>query len=196
MRREKYFGTRIALLPLRTVVPARRLAGCGASYVEVMVGKLRAQIARAASARGTWITCSLLLASTLLGGCNHATTSGAGAQPTATAQPASVSTQTASPATQTSTPGPVVKAAKSVEVSWSAPTANTDGSALTNLAGYRVYYGTAPNTLNQSLDVPSAGANEFIVGGLQVGTWYFAVVAYTNTGLESTHSSVVSKSIT
>ncbi|HEV7137565.1 MAG TPA: fibronectin type III domain-containing protein [Steroidobacteraceae bacterium] len=107
-----------------------------------------------------------------------------------------MSTQTASPATQTSTPGPVVKAAKSVEVSWSAPTANTDGSALTNLAGYRVYYGTAPNTLNQSLDVPSAGATDFVIQGLKTGLWYFAVVAYTNTGLESTRSSVVSKAIT
>jgi hypothetical protein len=192
MRREKYFGTRIALLPLRTVVPARRLAGCGASYVEVMVGKLRAQIARAASARGTWITCSLLLASTLLGGCNHAaTTSGAAAQPGSAIAQTAPATQT-----QTPTPGPVVKAAKSVEVSWSAPTANTDGSALTNLAGYRVYYGTAPNTLNQSLDVPSAGATDFVIQGLKTGLWYFAVVAYTNTGLESTHSSVVSKSIT
>lgn len=81
-------------------------------------------------------------------------------------------------------------------MSWSAPTANTDGSALTDLAGYRVYYGTSPGTLGTSIDVPSAGAVEYLVRGLQTGTWYFAVAAYTNTGLESTHSSVVSKTIT
>ena len=81
-------------------------------------------------------------------------------------------------------------------MSWSAPTANTDGSALTDLAGYRVYYGTSPGTLSLSVDVPSAGAVAYLVQGLQTGTWYFAVAAYTNTGLESTHSSVVSKTIT
>lgn len=83
-----------------------------------------------------------------------------------------------------------------MQVSWSAPTANTDGSALTNLAGYRVYYGTSPGTLNKSVDVPNAGATDFLVQGLSTGTWYFAVAAYTNTGLESGYSHVVSRTIT
>lgn len=85
---------------------------------------------------------------------------------------------------------------RNVEVSWSAPTTNTNGSALTDLAGYRVYYGTSPGTLSQSVDVPTAGAIDYVVQGLKTGTWYFAVVAYTNTGLESTRSTVVSKTIT
>lgn len=161
------------------------------------MGKLRARVARVADARGTWITCSLLLASSLLGGCNHAaTTSGATAQSTATAtQTTSVSAQSTSPATQTSPPGPAAKTTSSVEVSWSAPTLNTDGSALTNLAGYHIYYGTSPGTLNESADVPRAGASDYVVQGLQAGTWYFAVVSYTNTGFESAHSKVVSKTI-
>lgn len=81
-------------------------------------------------------------------------------------------------------------------MSWRAPTRNTDGSALTDLAGYRVYYGTKPGALNQSADVPRAGAINLTVGGLTTGTWYFAVAAYTNTGLESIRSSTVSKTIT
>jgi hypothetical protein len=184
---------------LGTVAPARRLAGCGAGYVEVMVGKLRARVARAAAARGTWISCSLLLVSTLLGACNQtSTTSAAGAQPTAIGHPGlptgrTAASQAAPPSTQASSPLP---AAKSVEVSWGAPTRNTDGSALTNLAGYRVYYGSSPGALGQSVDVPSAGATDYVVQGLKTGTWYFAVVAYTNSGLESTRSSVVSKTIT
>lgn len=166
------------------------------------MGKLRTRVGRAAVAREAWITGSLLLAATLLGGCNHPDTTGsAAAQATATSQtpaatqPVSVSTQGTSPGTQTSTPGPVTKATRNVEVSWSAPIRNTDGSALTDLAGYRVYYGTSPGSLSQSVDVPTAGAIAYVVQGLQTGTWYFAVAAYTNTGLESTRSSVVSKTI-
>lgn len=158
-----------------------------------MVGKLRTRVGRATGARGTWITGSLLLASALLGGCNHAGTTGdAAAQSTATShspaarQPVSVATPGSSS----------VKATRNVEVSWSAPTANTDGSALTDLAGYRVYYGTSPGALSQSVDVPKAGAIDYVVPGLKTGTWYFAVAAYTNTGLESTRSKVVSKTIT
>jgi len=163
------------------------LAGCGAGYVEVMVGTLRTGVGRAVGARGTWITCALLLSTTLLGGCHQTDSSSAAAQPAATAQPASPGVSASTPQT---------KAARNVEVSWSAPTTNTNGSALTNLAGYRVYYGTSPGALSQSADVPSAGAVSFIVRGLGAGTWYFAVAAYTNTGLESTYSSVVSKTIT
>ena len=156
-----------------------------------MVGKLRTRVGRAAGAREAWITGSLLLAAALLGGCNHPDTTGSAAQSTATSQ-----TPAARQPVAVSTPGPVTKAARNVEVSWSAPTANTNGSALTDLAGYRVYYGTSPGSLSQSVDVPTAGAIDYVVQGLKTGTWYFAVTAYTNTGLESTRSSVVSKTIT
>ena len=157
------------------------------------MGTLRTRVGRAAGAREAWITGSLLLVAALLGGCNHPDTTGsAAAQSTATSQPPAA--QGTSSGTQTPTPPPAAKA--SVEVSWSAPTANTNGSALTDLAGYRVYYGTSPGSLSQSVDVPTAGAIDYVVQGLKTGTWYFAVTAYTNTGLESTRSSVVSKTIT
>ena len=85
---------------------------------------------------------------------------------------------------------------KSVDVTWSAPTANTNGSALTDLAGYTIYYGTSPSQLSQSVRVPNAGATDHVVQGLTGGTWYFAVSAYTSAGLQSTYSAVVSRTIT
>lgn len=81
-------------------------------------------------------------------------------------------------------------------MSWTAPTTNTNGSALTDLAGFRVYYGTSPDKLIQSVDIPNAGAADYVIAGLTQGTWYFAVVAYTNTGLVSGFSGMVSKTIT
>lgn len=80
-------------------------------------------------------------------------------------------------------------------VSWTAPTANTDGSALTDLAGYRIYYGTNSNALNEVVPV-SNGVTTYVVEGLTSGTWYFAVRAYTATGAESALSNIASKTIT
>ena len=84
----------------------------------------------------------------------------------------------------------------SATVSWVAPTQNTDGSPLSSLAGFHVYYGTSSTTLSQMQTVSSAAANSAVVGSLTSGaTWYFGVKAYTNTGVESAMSSVTSKAI-
>lgn len=78
-------------------------------------------------------------------------------------------------------------------LSWSASTQNTDGSQLTNLAGYRVYYGTSPNSLTQSVQL--GNVTTYVVQSLTAGTWYFAVSAYTTGNLESDRSNVVSKTL-
>lgn len=158
------------------------------------MGKLRAPLDGVMGAKGSWVVCCLLLASTLLTGCNKTSATGP-SDAAATAAARAASTASAMPATSnTALPAPV-STRKSVDVTWTAPTANTDGSALTNLAGYTIYYGTSPSELTQSIDVQDAGATDQIVSGLGNGTWYFAVAAYTNTGLRSSHSSIVSKTI-
>jgi hypothetical protein len=83
----------------------------------------------------------------------------------------------------------------SATVSWNAPTQNTDGSALTNLAGFNIYYGTSATTLNQSVHLANPGLTTYALGNLAPGTWYFAVNAYTTTGAESAISSIASKTI-
>ena len=81
------------------------------------------------------------------------------------------------------------------ELNWTAPTQNEDGSALTNLAGYKVRYGQALGALDKVLDVPSAATTRVIIDGLTAGTWYFTVASYTNTGVESAPTGAVSKTI-
>jgi hypothetical protein len=83
----------------------------------------------------------------------------------------------------------------SAQLSWTPPTANTDGSALTNLAGYRINYGTSSGALTKSVQVPTAGVTSYLVDNLTQGTWYFTVVAYTSAGLDSAASSMTSKTI-
>ena len=81
------------------------------------------------------------------------------------------------------------------DVSWTPPTTNTDGSTLTDLAGYNIYYGTSPNALNQEVQVPTIGVTNYVISGLTSGTWYFAVTAYSSAGTESSLSNVASKTI-
>jgi hypothetical protein len=78
---------------------------------------------------------------------------------------------------------------------WMPPTENNDGSALTNLAGYTVYYGTDRNDLSQSVKVSNPGLASYTVTGLTSGTWYFAVTSYSADGVESSRTTTVSTTI-
>jgi hypothetical protein len=86
-------------------------------------------------------------------------------------------------------------AAGSATLTWSAPTQNTDGSSLTDLAGYKVYHGTSPAALNSVVLVAGSGANSYTYSQLAQGTHYFAVAAYTTGGVESALSALGSKTI-
>jgi hypothetical protein len=83
----------------------------------------------------------------------------------------------------------------SATVSWTPPTTNTDGSALTDLAGYRVAYGRSATDLSESVDVDNAGVSSFTVNNLSIGQWFFAVYAVNDTGVESGVSNVATKTI-
>lgn len=83
----------------------------------------------------------------------------------------------------------------SATVSWTPPTQNTDGSTISNLAGFRVQYGSSPSALTQTIQIANPGLATYVVTGLSSGTWYFAVRAYASSGAESANSSVVSKAI-
>ena len=83
----------------------------------------------------------------------------------------------------------------SADLTWTAPTQNEDGSALTNLAGYKIRYGTSPGALNQVVTVANPATTSTSIGNLAAGTWYFTVASYTNTGVESAPAGPVYKTI-
>lgn len=78
-------------------------------------------------------------------------------------------------------------------ITWTAPTTNTDNTPLTNLAGYRLFSGTAANALTQLVQIADPAAKSYTVDNLAPGTWYFALKAYTTVGAESAMSNVASK---
>jgi hypothetical protein len=82
-----------------------------------------------------------------------------------------------------------------VSLAWAPPTENTDGSALGDLAGYKIYAGRAAETMAPLLSVDNAGLTRYIVENLETGTWYFAVAAVTADGAESELSNVATTAL-
>jgi len=80
-------------------------------------------------------------------------------------------------------------------VNWTAPTTNTDGSALTDLAGFRVVYGRSQTALDQTAEVNNAGLTTYTVTELASGQWFFAVHAVNSRGTQSDISNIASKTI-
>jgi hypothetical protein len=83
----------------------------------------------------------------------------------------------------------------SATLSWTPPTLNTDGTTLTNLAGYRILYGTSAGALTRTVQVANPGLSRYVVENLTAGTWYFSVRAYTSSGAESSLSNTASASV-
>lgn len=92
-------------------------------------------------------------------------------------------------------PAPANPATGSASLSWSQPTENTDGTALTDLAGYHIYYGTSAGAWTSTITVLDATETSYVVSGLAPGTYYFAIVAFNSEGSDSTQSNVASKTI-
>ncbi len=82
-----------------------------------------------------------------------------------------------------------------VSLSWIAPSTRTDGSVLSmrEIAGYRIYRGTASSNLQPVLDLNDGYANSYVMRNQQSGVYYFAVTAYDNDGNESKLSNIEQK---
>jgi len=86
-------------------------------------------------------------------------------------------------------------ASNAATLSWEAPTVNVDGSALVNLTGYKIHYGTKPGTYSKTISINSVGLTTYVIDDLTSGTYYFAVTAITASGVESEFSGEATKTI-
>jgi hypothetical protein len=128
------------------------------------------------------------------GGGNQSTASTVGTinRPPVSSSPTPAPTPTPVP---TPTPAPSPVATGSAFLSWQPPTANTDGTALMSLAGYKIYAGLSSSALAVAATVTDPKAVQYVIQNLTRGTWYFAVAALASDGTESVLSSVASKTI-
>ncbi len=80
-------------------------------------------------------------------------------------------------------------ASLSATLNWTPVTTNIDGSPLTELAGYRVHYGTQSGNYTTTVDVADPAAANAVISNLQAGTtYYFVVTAYDTSGNQSQYS--------
>ena len=82
---------------------------------------------------------------------------------------------------------------QSLTLNWTAPTQNTDNSNLNDLINFKLYYGTDPSALNQSVLIGSLQSSHTLSNLPSNTTYYFAITAVNSNDDESDRSNVVMK---
>jgi len=83
----------------------------------------------------------------------------------------------------------------SVTLSWTAPTENTDGSTLTDLSGYRIYYGLSEGEYPNRIALDNAGLTRYVVENLTPDTYYFVATSVNGSVVESAVSNVAVRTV-
>ena len=81
-----------------------------------------------------------------------------------------------------------------VKLSWMSPMSKADGSALTNLGGYRIYY-RKTDDITQVYSMDVGNVTSATIDNLSQGTWCFAISAYNEANIESDLSNYACKDI-
>jgi hypothetical protein len=130
------------------------------------------------------------------GGPSTASTGGTINRPPLSSAPSPAPTPATTPApTPAPTPTPAAAATGNAFLSWRPPTANTDGTALTSLGGYRIYSGLSASAMSVAATLTDPKAVQYLLQNLKQGTWFFAVAALASDGTEGVLSPVASKTI-
>jgi hypothetical protein len=76
----------------------------------------------------------------------------------------------------------------SVSLVWAPPTENEDGTPLRDLAGYKLYWGTAEGSYPNSATLMNPGITRYVVEELTPAEWHFVITALNSRGDESERS--------
>lgn len=76
----------------------------------------------------------------------------------------------------------------STTLSWTAPTMNDDGSTLTDLTGYKLFYGRSSGNYTNEIPIDNASITTYVVENLSPDTYYFAAKAVSASGGDSAFS--------
>jgi hypothetical protein len=105
------------------------------------------------------------------------------------------SSTTSGSTTSGSTPPATPVAGTSVTLGWVAPTENSNGSLITDLAGYKIHYGTTSQDYTKVVAVSNPSLSRYVLDSLESGTYFFAITAYNSKGIESTLSGEISATL-
>ncbi len=79
-----------------------------------------------------------------------------------------------------------------ITIAWTAPVGRADNSplSLSEIGGYRVYYGTTEGDYPNRIDVNDSSVLEITLNDLTLGSYYFVITTYDSAGRESVFSPV------
>ena len=83
----------------------------------------------------------------------------------------------------------------STTLTWTPPTENEDGSALMDLAGYKIYWGKNSGSYTNSVRLDNPGMSSYVVENLAPGTYEFVATSLNASGVESAYSNAVIKDL-
>lgn len=81
----------------------------------------------------------------------------------------------------------------SITLSWTAPTLNEDGTALSDLDGYKIYYGTSSGSYPNEIRIDNPSVTTHVVENLTPDTYYFVATAFNTSDVESRFSGEATK---
>jgi len=76
----------------------------------------------------------------------------------------------------------------SVTLTWTPPTKNTDGSPLTDLIAYKIYYGLTQGNYPNEIRIDNPGISTYVIDNLNPNTYYFVATSINSTEIESNFS--------
>ena len=80
-----------------------------------------------------------------------------------------------------------------INLSWAAPSEREDSKpiSLSEIAGYKVHYGTTQRKYSNSVDINDGSADGYTLKNFSAGTYYFALTTYDTAGRESQYSAEI-----
>jgi len=99
--------------------------------------------------------------------------------------------------TDTNAPDPIPDTVADINLTWVAPAEREDNQpiSLSEIAGYKIYYGTTQGKYPNSINVNDGSASSYTLNNFTEGTYYFVVTTYDTEGRESQYSSVLTVTI-
>ena len=84
----------------------------------------------------------------------------------------------------------------SITVSWTPPTLNEEGSALTDLVAYKFYDGTSSGSYQNQIRIDDAeGRSAFVIENLTPATYFIVATAINSNNVESAFSNETTKQV-
>lgn len=84
----------------------------------------------------------------------------------------------------------------SMALSWTPPTENADGTPLTNLAGYKIYYGLSQGNYPNLVRIDNPSISTYLIDNLLPDTYYVVATSFNSVGVESAFSNVAIRTVT